>query len=367
MNTICSTKEFYKIIERERTRSDRTNREFAVIIFHKMNSKDNNYFIQYFTNVLSNRIRCYDDMGWLDKEQIGVILPETSAEGANKLASNVCKTITPGHLQPGYKIWTYPSDWGSLNIATQKGNNQLSCEDGTDAGKETVFKKELSLLFSVRTLLWKRAVDISVAFLGLILLFPLLLFIAAFIKIVSSGPVLFKQQRVGFMGEIFFCWKFRTMKVGAETKGHEKHLGNVIDSNIPMNKMDEWDLRIIPFGKILRKTGMDELPQLINVIFGQMSLIGPRPCIPYEAQQFLQWQHKRFDALPGLSGLWQVNGKNRTTFKEMMRYDISYAKNRSLSLDMDIFLKTLPAIIDQVIDKKEAVTEERVAGQTDFA
>jgi lipopolysaccharide/colanic/teichoic acid biosynthesis glycosyltransferase len=120
-----------------------------------------------------------------------------------------------------------------------------------------------------------------------------------------------------------------------------------------MDKLDEGDNRIIPLGKLLRKTGLDELPQLFNVILGQMSLIGPRPCIPYEADQYLTWQRKRFDAMPGLTGLWQVSGKNRTTFNEMMRYDISYSNKTSPWLDFKILMKTPPAILEQIRGKKK--------------
>jgi lipopolysaccharide/colanic/teichoic acid biosynthesis glycosyltransferase len=175
-----------------------------------------------------------------------------------------------------------------------------------------------------------------------------MLLIAMLIKMVSPGPVLFKQKRVGYMGKTFFCWKFRTMGLGASTSLHQNYLSKLMNNEIPMAKLDDADKRIIPFGKFMRKSGLDELPQLFNVLCGEMSLIGPRPCIPYESRQFLNWQHKRFDAVPGITGLWQVNGKNMTTFNEMMRYDISYTKKKSLWLDIKILFKTLPVIIHQV-------------------
>jgi lipopolysaccharide/colanic/teichoic acid biosynthesis glycosyltransferase len=119
-----------------------------------------------------------------------------------------------------------------------------------------------------------------------------------------------------------------------------------------MTKLDnDKDQRIIPFGSFLRATGIDELPQLVNVLLGEMSLVGPRPCLTYEADGFLPWQMRRFDAVPGLTGLWQVSGKNRTTFREMMALDVRYAKKPVLPLDMWIFLKTVPAIVRQVADR----------------
>jgi lipopolysaccharide/colanic/teichoic acid biosynthesis glycosyltransferase len=169
-----------------------------------------------------------------------------------------------------------------------------------------------------------------------------------FIKIVSPGPVLFAQERVGYLGRPFTMWKFRTMEVDANTCLHEKHLCNLIRSNKVLIKLDEEeDSRIMPFGRLLRETGLDELPQLLNVIRGEMSLVGPRPCIFYEARECLPWQRKRFNVVPGLTGLWQVTGKNTTTYKEMMGLDIKYSQERSFWLDLVIITKTFPAVIKQ--------------------
>jgi lipopolysaccharide/colanic/teichoic acid biosynthesis glycosyltransferase len=151
---------------------------------------------------------------------------------------------------------------------------------------------------------------------------------------------------------MFTMWKFRTMKVNSDTTPHRNYLQELIHNEKKMIKLDrERDPRIIPFGNFLRATGIDELPQLINVLQGNMSLVGPRPCLPYEAREFDPWQRRRFDAVPGLTGLWQVSGKNRTTFKEMMRLDIDYARKRAFLLDAMIVLKTIPAIIVQMGDR----------------
>ena len=122
-------------------------------------------------------------------------------------------------------------------------------------------------------------------------------------------------------------------------------------SNAPMTKMDNrGDSRIIPFGKILRSSGLDELPQLINVLQGEMSLVGPRPCLPYEAQQYQDWQRERFNGVPGLTGLWQVSGKNRTTFTRMIELDVEYTRRKSLWLDLWIIAMTIPALLIQMWD-----------------
>ncbi len=196
---------------------------------------------------------------------------------------------------------------------------------------------------------WKRALDILCVALVLPFVLPVAILIALLIRMVSAGPVLFKQERVGYKGQKFMCLKFRTMFVGTETASHQGYLQHLMKSDAPMVKLDaRGDSRIIPFGLLLRMSGLDELPQLINVLRGEMSLVGPRPCLAYESDSYLPWQRERFNTLPGLTGLWQVSGKNETTFAEMMQLDIRYARERTLWLDLMIILKTVPAILVQV-------------------
>jgi lipopolysaccharide/colanic/teichoic acid biosynthesis glycosyltransferase len=199
--------------------------------------------------------------------------------------------------------------------------------------------------------LWKRMLDFGV----IILMSPGLLLLgggAALVVILGSrGPVLFRQRRVGYKGRAFTCYKFRTMHVGADTECHRGHTRQLIGSDAPMTKLDaRRDPRLIPFGAALRATGLDELPQLINVIKGEMSIVGPRPCIPYEYELYEPWQRRRFDAVPGLTGLWQVSGKNRTTFEQMIRLDIEYSERSNLWLDLKIILKTPLALVTQCLD-----------------
>ena len=200
---------------------------------------------------------------------------------------------------------------------------------------------------------WKRALDITLVLLALPVLLPVMAAIAILIWVVSDGPILFRQERVGLFGSRFMCFKFRTMHVNNDTSVHRGHLTDLMNSDKPMVKMDvTGDPRIIPFGVPLRSSGLDELPQLINVLLGQMSLVGPRPCIVYEYEKYLPWQKKRFDSLPGLTGLWQVSGKNRTTFDEMIELDIRYSREKTLWLDVKIVLKTIPALIVQIQDTR---------------
>jgi lipopolysaccharide/colanic/teichoic acid biosynthesis glycosyltransferase len=208
--------------------------------------------------------------------------------------------------------------------------------------------------------LWKRRLDVALVLMTAIFWGPVCLLIALYIKVVSPGPVLFKQTRVGHMGKQFCCLKFRTMKTGADTTVHQNHLNQLISSNKPMQKLDvKGDSRLIPGGRWLRAVGADELPQLINVLSGEMSLVGPRPCVPYEYELFQPAHRQRCHTLPGLTGLWQVNGKNRTTFERMMELDLAYVKNKSLLLDLQIIFSTLPALISQVVDILRAMAARK--------
>ena len=200
---------------------------------------------------------------------------------------------------------------------------------------------------------WKRTLDIVSSLAALPVLLPLVTIIALITKVSSPGPILFKQPRVGLRGKQFLCYKFRTMKMNADTSAHKAYLNQLIGTNAPMVKMDaKKDSRLIPGGWLLRATGLDELPQIINVLRGEMSLVGPRPCIPYEYENFTVRQKQRSASVPGLTGLWQVSGKNNTTFSEMIRLDIKYATDKTLWLDLKIMLLTLPALLQQVIETR---------------
>jgi lipopolysaccharide/colanic/teichoic acid biosynthesis glycosyltransferase len=193
---------------------------------------------------------------------------------------------------------------------------------------------------------WKRTIDVAGASVGAIVLSPLYLTAAILIKCVSRGPVFFRQQRIGAGGRPFVLWKFRTIEMGdgdAASSAHHAHIASLMDADEPLTKLDR-QLKVIPGGRALRRLGIDELPQLLNVLRGEMSLVGPRPdVVPYG--DYEPWQRRRFDVLPGITGLWQVSGKNNTTFTAMMRLDVTYVERRSLWLDLAILAKTIPAVL----------------------
>ena len=212
--------------------------------------------------------------------------------------------------------------------------------------------------------LWKRFLDLSLIAFTAPAWAPIMLGIGAAIKILSPGPVLFRQARIGLGGKPFVCLKFRTMHAGTNTAAHEKHVAELVQSNRPMTKLDGHDPRLIPLARLLRSTGFDELPQLLNVIRGEMSIVGPRPCTPKEYEAYSAEQRGRSGTLPGLTGLWQVNGKNDTTFREMVKLDLNYVSTMSFWLDLTIILRTPLVLLGQVAEilpKKEAVGLSRNA------
>jgi len=194
----------------------------------------------------------------------------------------------------------------------------------------------------------KRSLDILISALAILLLFPLWLLIAVLIKLDSRGPIFYTQERVGMDGRLFLVFKFRTMKADADPEKHREYQrafiagraeANLGDSTRPTYKLLD-DPRITRVGKVLRRTSLDEVPQLLNVLMGDMSVVGPRPPIPYEVEAYELWHRKRLDMKPGLTGLWQVSGRNRLPFEEMVRLDLFYIENWSLLLDLKIILRT---------------------------
>jgi lipopolysaccharide/colanic/teichoic acid biosynthesis glycosyltransferase len=202
---------------------------------------------------------------------------------------------------------------------------------------------------------WKRAIDLACCVVALPFLAFCTLIMVILDRWVSPGPVFFRQERVGHHGRRFKIYKFRTMNVGADSSVHQSYFKELIGTNAPMAKLDSsGDARLIPGAWFLRASGLDELPQIINVWRGEMSLVGPRPCIPGEFEQYVPWQRRRCDAKPGLTGLWQVSGKNRTTFEQMIHLDIRYSRDLSLWLDLKIIIMTVPCLLGQIRDTRRA-------------
>lgn len=188
----------------------------------------------------------------------------------------------------------------------------------------------------------KRAFDIAAAACGLLLLLPLLPVIAILIKLDSPGPIIFTQRRVGKGGHVFTCYKFRSMVRDAESM--RSKLSHLNEATGPAFKIRD-DPRVTEVGGFLRRSSLDEIPQLVNVLCGQMSIVGPRPQIPAEVELYEPWQRRRLEVKPGITCLWQIAGRSHIGFDEWMRLDLEYLRRRSLGLDLWILLRTLPAVI----------------------
>lgn len=188
----------------------------------------------------------------------------------------------------------------------------------------------------------KKIFDFCISYTFLIIFTPLYLFISLLIKITSRGPILFKQVRLGKGGKEFTLLKFRTMYPGAPDEIHENFVESVIYENNEKSGLYkiENDPRVTHVGKVLRKLSLDELPQFLNVVKGDMSLIGPRPPIPYEMKYFHRLQYKRLNVHPGITGYWQVSGRNKVDFKTMILMDLKYVQCRDFAFDTAIFIKT---------------------------
>lgn len=347
---------FARVLWRQRAHADRTGSPFLLLRFHlngglHFNSSAEGA-VDTLMHVAAQECRSGDLADWFGdhRRAVGVILPDASAESAPRVIERVTAAFRTRAKRYAdaqgvipelrCEVYVYPSTPEMQTMPGASGEKYL-------AG-ETLFSRPLPR--------WKRALDIVASGTGLALLSPLFLVVAIFIKIVSPGPVFFRQERVGRLGITFRIWKFRTMFCDSDVSMHQEHMEKLIQGQaaeggqgrgIPMTKI-KHDPRIIPFGHILRASCIDELPQLINVLLGDMTLIGPRPALPYEADQYLRWHTGRFDAVPGMTGLWQVSGKNTLSFEEMVSLDIRYGRELSIWQDAKILVKTIPTIWAQV-------------------
>jgi lipopolysaccharide/colanic/teichoic acid biosynthesis glycosyltransferase len=198
----------------------------------------------------------------------------------------------------------------------------------------------------------KRAFDLVVASLCLLALSPLLAAVAVLVRLTTPGPALFRQTRLGRDRRPIVVYKFRTMYDGCRDDVHRRYVRRLLEEDDPqpnggvrgLYKL-EGDARVTPLGRWLRRLSLDELPQLLNVLKGEMSLVGPRPALPWEAELFRSPYDQRFTVMPGITGLWQVSGRNRLTFKQALELDVQYARRRSFAFDLLILLKTIPAVL----------------------
>jgi len=264
--------------------------------------------------------------------RVAVLFPDTRKDGAWKVASDICDHYPLGHERPDCEVFLYPDE-----SAPFKDDSQPRVKQPVESQSN-----QLESLFAHPTPLLKRGVDIIGATLGLIVSAPLMAVFAALIKITSPGPVVFSQLREGHGGRLFRIYKLRTMC--ADAHQHQGSLRELSEQDGPAFKM-RHDPRTTRIGRFLRHTSLDELPQLWNVLVGDMSLVGPRPLPTRESRQCLPWQRQRLLVLPGLTCIWQVKGRSTVTFVEWMRMDLQYVRERSVFGDFKLLLSTGPSLL----------------------
>jgi lipopolysaccharide/colanic/teichoic acid biosynthesis glycosyltransferase len=364
---VHSEEVFKAILAHERAVAERNGHAFSVLAFSGKDHDVTADSARILGGVLAERLRTTDVTGWMNTSTIGVLMPHTRFRDASSVAEHICRKALESGAQFEFRVYLYPHEeygkGGQSELPLMSGGVHASPAGSSGAdwaasgfrvsGSGSLSAEPLDVLFVKPLPVWKRVVDIVLSLVGIILWTPGMLLIAAAIKLVSPGPVLFRQERIGFLGKPFVLFKFRSMRVDADHHVHETHLAQLIKGKANLTKLDQGDARLIPYGRFFRASGLDELPQLFNILRGDMSLIGPRPCVPYEYEKFSCWHKRRFDTYPGLTGLWQVSGKNKTTFTEMMRLDIAYTRKRSLLSDLRILFRTVPAVVGQVADMAE--------------
>ena len=361
--------EFHALVARERSRSDRNGNIFSMLVFDLDFPGVTPLVRRSLLKELYRRLRDTDELGWYDPQHLAALLPYADAAQAAQIAENACRQAGLKTPKP-FAVYTYPESWfppARQDVPRSTLQPPPPAGAAADAGPPDAPRFAQTApagapaaaapeFFYPPLPRWKRALDVAGSLLALTLASPLLLLAAALIKLTSPGPVFFRQARVGYGRRPFTLYKLRTMQVNAATAQHAQYVRKLIvddSESARMTKLEHLP-QIIPGGRLLRALCVDELPQLWNVLRGDMSLVGPRPCLPYEADEYLRWHARRFDSVPGMTGLWQVSGKNRTTFKEMVRLDIQYERRRSLALDLKILALTPAAILRQLLERPAA-------------
>ena len=339
-----SPDDFRMQLRREKRRVERSSAPLSIILFQLQESVlSNKVQLKNLLDSVKTRTRETDIKGWVDSKTIGTILPDTNGESMKKCVNSI--TRGNGHHLFSIIKGSYPDSlFKELLDESKTAPNLFPFDlDHLSTGRSTAH-------------FFKRCFDVFGSLVGLILFLPLMALTAVAIKISSPGPVIFKQTRLGRRGSRFPFYKFRSMYVENDDRCHREFVAGLIegnheiqnqgDKNRPVYKIKN-DLRVTPVGKVIRRISIDELPQFFNVLKGEMSLVGPRPPIPYEVAKYKPWHLRRIlETKPGITGLWQVEGRSRTSFDEMVRLDIRYLMNWSFWLDIKILFKTIKAVIE---------------------
>ncbi|NPU84666.1 MAG: exopolysaccharide biosynthesis polyprenyl glycosylphosphotransferase [Syntrophaceae bacterium] len=345
-----SKSHFHHLLRVERQRTERSRKPFLLILLDiskAVNEPNPKEILNRIDSALKSTLRETDIRGWYDRNRvIGIILTEMTSMEA-PLVEGIIRIIY-GRLSQKLSRKLLDKIEISFHVFPEQKDDASSDVKFSNKLYPDLLKRDQNQQFS-RTV--KRLIDVSVSATLLLLLLPVFLVIAAAIKWTSNGPVFFRQDRLGYNGKGFTFLKFRSMSADNDPAAHRAYMKKFIAEQQSaavepgVFKLKD-DLRVTPVGKWLRRTSLDELPQLINVLTGDMSLVGPRPPIPYECDLYDIWHRRRLlSCKPGITGLWQVTGRSRTTFDEMVRLDLKYINEWSLWLDLMILLKTPRAVL----------------------
>jgi lipopolysaccharide/colanic/teichoic acid biosynthesis glycosyltransferase len=352
---VLSEEAFRRTIAIERKRTERTSEPFLLMLLECVNRQKQGKFTNALDNlmtVLLSTTRDTDVIGWHREHQaIGLLFTGLASDCKNTSLGTILNRVS-AVLQDKLTFEQFSEISISLHFFPDDWNKNDSGGPSTrvlypDLHEATKGKRTTQIL--------KRAIDIIGSTLLLVLFLPLFVLIAIAVKLTSKGPVFFRQQRVGQHGRYFTFLKFRSMRDRNDNSVHHEYVKQMIAGNaerISPNGSGEGvyklvgDPRITALGRLLRRSSLDELPQFINVLKGDMSLVGPRPPIPYEVAAYQTWHRRRvLQVKPGITGLWQVSGRNRVSFDEMVRLDLQYASFWSLRLDFRILMRTPSAVI----------------------
>jgi len=351
---LLSEEQFRRMLCAERKRSERSRKDLLLMLVDDAREgakqPKSGVFLSQVGAVLSSGIRETDIVGWFEAGSVlGFIFTEFG-DSEITVAARVIETKVMEELRKAFK-------------ASQLKHCQISFyafpdrNGGNESGRliaEALYpdllefekKKKISLVL-------KRAMDVLGSSVALMLLSPVFLVLGIAIKLTSAGPAFYRQHRIGQYGKPFTFWKFRSMYVSTDAAIHKQYVENFITAKVAANSNGNGspvykitnDPRVTPIGRFMRRTSLDELPQFWNVLRGDMSLVGPRPPIPYEIGAYDIWHRRRLlEAKPGITGLWQVHGRSRTTFDEMVRLDLQYSRTWTPALDIKILLKTPRAV-----------------------
>jgi len=347
--------EFQRILRLERRRTDRSGTPFLLMLIGVAAALRNGHtsdLVQRLTEAVASSVRETDTWGWYeDQALLGVIFTEIDSS-RRQLLVDLIRTKVEAALHR----YLRPDELSQISIAIYQYPEPKG-KSGLDRPVNLQLYPDLAGVYAGRKVgqVLKRAIDLVGSGVALILLSPLFGVLALLIKITSRGPVLFRQKRVGQCGRVFTFLKFRTMHAGTDASIHKDYIARFIagdndsllgdaENQDPVYKLRD-DPRVTPVGRFLRKSSLDELPQLWNVLRGEMSLVGPRPPIPYEVERYAPWHLRRvLEVKPGITGLWQVSGRSKTKFNDMVRLDLQYARVWSLWLDLKILFQTPGAV-----------------------